>query len=109
MKYDMLYPKKENRQNKQVHISQQFRYPKEKFIKLNFDGASKGNPGNAGFGGIFRDSEENTKWVYVEWEGEMTNNKAELWEVHQGLRTAVRNNYRNLEIEGDSQVVVEML
>lgn len=76
---------------------------------MNFDGASKGNPGNAGFGGIFRDSEENTRWVYAEWGGEMTNNEGELWAVHQGLRIAVRNNYRNLEIEGDSQVVIEML
>ena len=39
----------------------------------------------------------------------MTNNEAELWAVHQGLRITVRNSYRNLEIEGDSQVVVEML
>jgi len=76
---------------------------------LNFDGASKGNPGPAGFGGIFRDSEKHTRWVYAEWGGEMINNEAELWAVYQGLRIAVRNGYMNLEIEGDSQVAVEML
>jgi len=69
---------------------------------LNFDGASKGNPGNAEFGGIFRDSEKTTRWVFAEWRGEMTNNEVELWAVHQGLRIAVRNSYKNLEIEGDS-------
>jgi len=39
----------------------------------------------------------------------MTNNEAELMAVYQGLRIAVRNGYTNLEIEGDSQIVVEML
>jgi len=39
----------------------------------------------------------------------MTNNEAELWAVHQGLRIAIRNGYRNLEIEGDSQIVIEIL
>jgi len=33
-----------------------FTPPKERFIKLNFDGASKGNPGEASLGGLFRDS-----------------------------------------------------
>ena len=39
----------------------------------------------------------------------MTNNEAELWAVHQGLRIAIRNGYRNLEIEGDSQMKIEIL
>ena len=39
----------------------------------------------------------------------MKNNEAELWVVYQGLRIAIRNGYTNLEIEGDSQIVVEML
>jgi len=39
----------------------------------------------------------------------MTNNEAELWALHQGLQIVVRNGYMNLEIEGDSQITVEML
>eukprot|EP00253_Pinus_taeda_P006223 PITA_06223 len=109
MKYEMVYPRKESRQNKQVESPDQFNYPKENFIKLNFNGASKGNPGNAGFGGIFRDSKRSIRWIYTEWGGEMKNSEAELWAVHQGLRIAARNGYRNLELEGDSQLVIEMI
>jgi len=102
LKYEMVHTRKVKGNSKNVQSSDQFRYPRDKFIKLNFDGASKGNPGNAGFGGIFRDSEKTTRWDFAKWGGEMTNNEAELWIVHQGLRIVIRNSYRNLEIEGDS-------
>lgn len=105
----MVYPLKERQQRSQTQSPVQFSYPGENFIKLNFDGASKGNPGSTGYGGIFRDSERHTRWVYADWGGIMTNNEAELIAVYQGLRIAVRNGYTKLEIEGDSQVVVEML
>jgi len=39
----------------------------------------------------------------------MTNNEAELWAIHQGLRISIRNGYKNLEIEGDSQIVIEIM
>lgn len=39
----------------------------------------------------------------------MTNNEAELWALFQGLRIAVRNGYSSLEIEGDSQITIDML
>lgn len=49
-------PRKERHQRPQTQSQAQFRYPGENFIKLNFNGVSKGNPGLAGFGGIFRDN-----------------------------------------------------
>lgn len=39
----------------------------------------------------------------------MTNNEAELWAIHQGLRIAIRNGYTSLEIVGDSQFAIEIL
>eukprot|EP00253_Pinus_taeda_P006333 PITA_06333 len=97
-----IFQNKSERINARHQSHDKFAYPKDNFMKLNFDGASKGNPSNAGFGGIFRDSQGNTRWIYAEWGAETTNNEAELWAVHQGLRIVIRNGYKNLEIEGDS-------
>ena len=36
-------------------VRDKFNPPQQGFIKLNYDKASKGNPGQAGAGGIFRD------------------------------------------------------
>lgn len=76
IEYNMIYPRKERHQRAQTQSQAQFKYPGENFIKLNFDGASKGNPGLAGFGGIFRDSMGRTRWVYADKGGIMTNNEA---------------------------------
>eukprot|EP00253_Pinus_taeda_P028396 PITA_28396 len=51
--------------------------PRHRF-KLNFDGASKGNPGKAGFGGIFRDHKGSPLLIYLGNIGWDTNNSAEL-------------------------------
>lgn len=37
-------------------------FPPEGWFKLNSDGASKGNPGDAGCGGLFRDA--SGSWVH---------------------------------------------
>lgn len=109
LSFEMVYMKKEMRIGMPEANSDKFTYPTENFIKLNFDSAAKGNPGTAGFGGIFQDNQERTRWIYAEGGGDMTNNEAELWALHQGLGIAIRNGYSNLEITGDSQLVIEIL
>lgn len=52
--------------------------PPEGVFKLNFDGASKGNPGPAGFGGIVRNSRGETQLIYYGSIGWDSNNSAEL-------------------------------
>eukprot|EP00253_Pinus_taeda_P015440 PITA_15440 len=86
-----------------------YRKPPEGFIKLNFDGAAKGNPGPASLGGIFRNGEGVTEWIYAEHGGTMTNNEAEFMAVYQGLKIARINGYRKLEIEGDSTLVINSI
>eukprot|EP00253_Pinus_taeda_P013029 PITA_13029 len=109
LKFEMVFHKQNSPHTMRNNSADKFYYPKDDFIKLNFDGASKGNPGDAGFGGIFRDSNNQVRWIFAEWGGEMTNNEAEFWALHQGLQIAVRNGYSNLEITGDSQIAIEML
>eukprot|EP00253_Pinus_taeda_P008502 PITA_08502 len=96
-----------SKQNRQLANQSRsvFRKPPEGFIKLNCDGTAKGDPGPAGFGGIFRNEDGATEWIYAEHGGTMTNNEAEFMAVYQGLKIARRNGYRKLEIEGDSTMV----
>eukprot|EP00253_Pinus_taeda_P006671 PITA_06671 len=100
-----------SKQNRQLANQSRsvFRKPPEGFIKLNCDGAAKGNPGTAGFGGIFRNEAGATEWIYAEHGGTMTNNEAEFMAVYQGLKIARRNGYRKLEIEGNSTMVINAI
>jgi len=87
----------------------QFSTPTNGFIKLNFDGASKGNPGPTGIGGLFRDDQGRKRRVYVDNGGIMSNNETKLMVVCQGLKIAIRNGYNKLEVEGDSLMVIQAL
>ena len=53
-----------------------FKPPLEGFIKLSFDGASKGNSGQAGVGGIFRDQYGITRFIYDDSCGFASHNEA---------------------------------
>ena len=55
-----------------------FDRPQSGFLKLNYDVASKGNPGHAGVGGLFQDCTGTTLRIYAIDLGYSTNNEAEL-------------------------------
>jgi hypothetical protein len=62
--------------------------PPEDFVKLNFDGASKGNPGDAGYGVVFRNQAGQILVIGAGSLGHTTNNVAELWGLIKGLQLA---------------------
>ena len=66
-------------------LHQSWQPPHLGFIKINFDGASKGNPGQAGIGGVFKNSQGAVCRVYAMDLGYATNNEAELTSLQQGL------------------------
>jgi hypothetical protein len=83
--------------------------PPEGFVKLNFDGASKGNLGAAGYGVVFCNHLGHILEIMVGSLGHSTNNVAELWGLIKGLQLAIKSNYTKVIVEGDSQVIISLL
>lgn len=70
------------------HLPANWLPPPLNFYQLNFDGASKGNPRNFGFGGIIRDHKGAPISTYLGSKGWDTNNSTELEGLWQGLLLA---------------------
>jgi ribonuclease HI len=75
----------------------------------NFDGASRGNPGEAGAGALLRDPEGRRIWEVARPLGRRTNNEAEYAALILLLEEAERRGIGELEIRGDSRLVVEQV
>ena len=73
---------------------------------MNFDSASKGNLGEVGSRGIFRDHKGNPLLIFFGSIGWDSNNSAELEGLWKGLCLAQQHNYFPIEIEGDSQILI---
>ena len=81
--------------------------PPHGFLKVNIDGASKGNPGLAGFGGVTRDEQGRIKEIFYSHLGKATNNMAELMALEQCLEILVDLNSQNVIIEADSELIIK--
>jgi ribonuclease HI len=76
---------------------------------LFFDGASKGNPGEAGGGGVIIDPEEIKVLSYSWGIDKDTNNIAEALALWQGLSQAQIMNITDLNVFGDSRIIIQAL
>ena len=76
---------------------------------MNTDGASLGNPGKAGGGGVIRDSEGRWMRGFARSIGVTTSIMAEFWALRDGLLLAGQIGVQNLVIELDAKVVVELV
>jgi ribonuclease HI len=83
--------------------------PPPGFVKLNFDGSSKGNPGPASFGAVLRDSAGKILHITTGYLGLNTNNATELWSLIKGIKLAINHNIHQLIVEGDSQVTIQLV
>ena len=72
------------------------------FFKLNFNGASKGNPRKAGYGGVFRSSTSYILIIFYSTLGIESNNAAKLIGLLQGIHIAFNHDLFPLIVEGDS-------
>jgi hypothetical protein len=78
------------------------------FFKVNFDGASKGNPGSVGFGVVIRDDTGQIIYVSVGSLGVDTNNAAKLWALIKGIQATMSLGIQKLVVEGDSQIIIKL-
>ncbi|KAJ4707560.1 Ribonuclease H protein [Melia azedarach] len=72
---------------------------------LEFDGASKGNPGQSGAGAVLRAEDGSVVYRLREGVGIATNNVAEYRAVILGLKYALKKGYKHVRAQGDSKLV----
>ncbi|KAK8965100.1 putative ribonuclease H protein [Platanthera guangdongensis] len=76
---------------------------------LEFDGASKGNPGQAGAGAVIRTEDGNVVSRVREGLGIATNNVAEYRGLILGMKYALMRGFKHIRVQGDSQLVCMQL
>ncbi|KAL2543125.1 RNase H family protein [Abeliophyllum distichum] len=72
---------------------------------LEFDGASKGNPGQAGAGAVLRSNDGSLICRLREGLGIATNNVAEYRGIILGLKYALGKGFTGIQVRGDSNLV----
>lgn len=73
---------------------------------LEFDGASKGNPGLAGAGAVLSAEDGSQVFHLREGVGIATNNVAEYRALILGLDYALKKGFKHIRVQGDSNLVV---
>jgi ribonuclease HI len=82
-------------------------FPYKEYI-MNFDGASKGNPGLSGAGAvIYKNGEE--IWSSCKFVGTKTNNQSEYSALILGLKGAIMLGITKLSVLGDSLLVINQV
>ncbi|XGI83881.1 ribonuclease HI family protein [Halorutilales archaeon Cl-col2-1] len=76
---------------------------------VEFDGASRGNPGPASAAYVIRDSDSGILTENGERIGRATNNEAEYTALLGGLREASERGFDEVEAVGDSQLIVKQV
>ncbi len=74
-----------------------------------FDGASRGNPGEAGAGALLQEEDEKILWEECGYLGTRTNNEAEYEGLLLLLGEIRRRDLRNVRIYGDSKLVISQM
>jgi ribonuclease HI len=78
-------------------------------IVLQFDGASKGNPGIGGSGAVLLNNGVIIHTAMYSHPNRVTNNVAEYRGLIIGLQMAIKNGYTEIHVEGDSKLVIEQV
>ncbi len=77
--------------------------------RLYSDGACRGNPGEGGAGAVITDGAGNVIWEGKEYLGHCTNNIAEYKALILGLRGALAEGYKKLDVYMDSELLARQI
>ena len=83
--------------------------PQPRHLKLNVDGASRGNPGQAGGGGILCDHRGRIIFAFSYFYDVETNTAAEAMAIPNGMLLFEALDLRDIVLESDSCVLVDMV
>ncbi|CAA0835623.1 Polynucleotidyl transferase- ribonuclease H-like superfamily protein [Striga hermonthica] len=83
--------------------------PDEGFVKINTDGASRGNPGVAAAGGLIRDNAGQWLVGFMAHLGICSNTVAKLQAIRYLLELAWRYGYRRVVCEVDARLVLDFV
>ncbi|OMO81305.1 reverse transcriptase [Corchorus capsularis] len=83
--------------------------PEDAVVKLNTDGAAKGNPGVAGAGGVIRSAVGSWLMGFKLHLGVCSNVEAELQAIRQGLLVAWNCSYRDIICETDALIAIDLI
>lgn len=83
--------------------------PEQGWIKLNFDGAARGNPGVAGIGICLHNAEGKILGRIEKPIGIKTNNEAEIEAIRLGLAWCKKWRLKRIVIEGDSAIIINAI
>ncbi|GLJ30420.1 hypothetical protein SUGI_0602070 [Cryptomeria japonica] len=98
-------PKLSVKKGNRKHI--RWKAPPVGWLKLNFDGACRGNLGVSSFGVVIRNNKVKLLLGSYGALGVATNNEAEIRALLEGLKLCVTNKMTKIVIEGDSLVIIQ--
>jgi ribonuclease HI len=78
-------------------------------LRIHIDGASRGNPGEAGFGVSVEGPEGDTRAELYGYLGRASNNVAEYQALIHALRWAARQGARHVSLFSDSELIVRQV
>lgn len=90
-------------------VAGHYRDLEEGVWSLYCDGASRGNPGQAGAGAVLIDASGDIKGQYGEYLGQTTNNVAEYQALLLGLKMARNLGVKKIQVFADSELLVRQL
>lgn len=107
MRWDDLVLGKWKRDLEEIYV--RWLCPRPGWVKLNTDGASKGNPGLAGCGEIIRGHRGEVLEMFAAKCEICSSTQAELWGVVRGLAVAWNAGYRQVQLNVDLLIVVQLV